>query len=233
MSPNVGNFVHDLVEMAKATERLPEIEAEVRDLTARNEALQKHNQGLEENILTYKSEIDRHLATIRDLEVARDDAEFRFLELDEKCGKLHTKALDLQAGIEDLVKGLNETMPQPEPEAPARPLASASSEQPRPKDGSKDGGDWANGDNHHPKTASSGQSETLPTASSPDGSGSQPKIAPFDNVEKQESASTATEALPPYTNKFYIDVPGYISRANWLEGGGTDESYDYRSPIIA
>jgi len=80
MSPHVGNFVADLVEMAKATETLPNIQAELDATKADNESLHKAVQAREEAIARYKAEIDALHAKIRDTEAQRDDAELRFHE---------------------------------------------------------------------------------------------------------------------------------------------------------
>src|SRR6266849_2950976 len=69
MSPAVGNFVHDLVEMAKAMDTLPQVEAENASLkTAIGEA-QQQVQDREIAIFGYKEEIEVLNAKVRSLEV--------------------------------------------------------------------------------------------------------------------------------------------------------------------
>ena len=74
---SVGNFVHDLVEMAKATERLPMIEAENERLQTMVEDYAKRIQTLELRLIDRATEIDNLHETIRAAEVSRDDAELR------------------------------------------------------------------------------------------------------------------------------------------------------------
>lgn len=81
---HVSSFVSDLVTMAQAMERLPEVQAELESalnvVGTQADAIQR----LELRIIDLKNISDTHLATIRTLEVARDDAELRFLEADER-----------------------------------------------------------------------------------------------------------------------------------------------------
>src|SRR5258705_868792 len=94
MSPHVANFVHDLVAMAKAMEENPILQDQIEVLKTQLSAAQDHNAGLEVNIISYKQQIDDLQAKVRQAEVARDDAEFRFLELDEKS---HTVLGDIES----------------------------------------------------------------------------------------------------------------------------------------
>lgn len=115
MSPNVGNFVHDLVEMAKAMETLPQVEAE-RDRLNRD-----YNSALvtvadrETTILRLKTEIEAHLATIRKLEVDRDHAELMFLELDERTHKVLANVKNAMDQLDQTVSQLDPPKPQPAP----------------------------------------------------------------------------------------------------------------------
>jgi len=84
MSPSVGNFVHDLVEMAKAMETLPVVEAERNRLVQDNHSLADVVAAREATILRLKDEIEALQSKVREAEVSRDDAEMRFLEADDK-----------------------------------------------------------------------------------------------------------------------------------------------------
>src|SRR5882724_9452646 len=88
MSPAVGNFVQDLVEMAKATETLPIVQHENETLKADLSHAQDTIAARETAIISYKQQIEDLHAKVRQAEVARDDAEYRFLELDEKSHKI-------------------------------------------------------------------------------------------------------------------------------------------------
>src|SRR5258705_7715887 len=88
MSPAVGNFVADLVEMAKATETLPQVQHEL------DETKEGLSQALdviaarETAIISYKQQIEDLHAKCRSLEVERDDASFRVLEAEDKAAAL-------------------------------------------------------------------------------------------------------------------------------------------------
>ena len=85
MSPHAaGSLIADLVEMAKASETLPLIQA---DLDRANEAIEayaKQVQRLELQAIDRKAEIDALQSIIRTTEASRDDAEFRFLEIEDR-----------------------------------------------------------------------------------------------------------------------------------------------------
>ncbi len=83
MSPHVANFVHDLVAMAKAMEENPVLQDQIDALRAQLGTTQDHNAGLEINIISYKQQIDDLQATVRSLEVERDEASFHALEQED------------------------------------------------------------------------------------------------------------------------------------------------------
>jgi len=117
MSPHVANFVHDLVAMAKAMEENPVLQDQIEALKAQLAAAQDHNAGLEVNIISYKQQIDDLQAKVRQAEVARDDAEFRFLELDEKS---HTVLGDIES-ILTLANAAKLILNPPKPEPVKEP----------------------------------------------------------------------------------------------------------------
>ena len=116
MSPAVGNFVTDLVEMARAMEELPRVQADLDRVSCQRNEAQAHSQQLEMNIIGYKDEITALHAKVRSLEVERDDASFRTLEAEDD---IHTTLASLET-IEGVVAKLKLILdppkPQPEPE---------------------------------------------------------------------------------------------------------------------
>lgn len=208
MSPNVGNFVHDLVEMAKAMETLPQVERERDQLNGDLNQARVTVQLREEAILRYKAEIETLNAKVRATEAERDDAELRFLELDEKTHKVLGR---LDAIVNAAISSQDELnppkpVPMPEPEAKPEPVYTASGFE-----GQREG-----------NPISTGSTETLtPTTDAP------VDISPQTANPMEPVASTA-EPAGPYSGKRYIEVPGFVSRWDWKEGGGTDEGYDWR-----
>lgn len=88
MSPHVGNFVQDLVEMAKAMDELPKVQEALTNTQGELKSTYDIIQRIELKLIDRNSEIDTLKAKIRELEVSRDDAEFRFLECDDVKGSL-------------------------------------------------------------------------------------------------------------------------------------------------
>ncbi len=119
MSPHVANFVHDLVAMAKAMEENPILQDQIEVLKTQLSAAQDHNAGLEVNIISYKQQIDDLQAKVRQAEVARDDAEYRFLELDEKS---HTVLGDIES-ILTLANAAKLILNPPKPEPVVEPVS--------------------------------------------------------------------------------------------------------------
>ena len=212
MSPHAANsLITDLVEMAKASERLPIAELELSEARQDLHSKGDHIQRLELRAHEYKAEIEALHAAIRDLEVARDDAELRFLEADERtasalafvrtvfgnAGSL-IQALDPPRAVEPVVV----VQSSPLPDAPLTPSSNEPVNEPQEAPVSPIG--------------SQGQSDTTP-------------MEPSSASDGEQTIGPASDPSPgPYANKRYIDHPGWVSRSDWLAGGGTDESYDWR-----
>ena len=115
MSPTVNNFVHDLVAMAKAMEDLPVVTQQLEDTQADLELSRQKVQSREVHILNLKQELEAAQATIRSLEVARDDAELRFLEADDRTMRA-VEFIKAQFGAAgSLIQALEPPKPMPEP----------------------------------------------------------------------------------------------------------------------
>lgn len=165
MSPNVGNFVHDLVEMAKAMEELPAVREELGKALTANDRLAGTVMDRESTIQRLKAEIETHLATIRRVEVERDNAEIMFLELDERTHKVLANVKNAMDQLDQAVTSLDPPKPQPVP-AVSEAMAVSSPEpfqgvtvrtiDPFTQPGSSE---WINGNYDAPQ----GQSESDPT----------------------------------------------------------------------
>jgi hypothetical protein len=126
MSPQAENFVHSLVEMAKAYDTLPSVEHALSE--ARHEIDHKSNtiQRLELKLMDRASEIDSLHAEIRRLEVARDDAELRFLESDDVASTLKGILKKLVGDAQGVLKAVEPPLPEPTPIEPFSPTTSSS-----------------------------------------------------------------------------------------------------------
>ena len=119
MSPHVANFVHDLVAMAKAMEENPVLQEQIEALKAQLSQAQDHTAGLEVNIISYKQQIDDLQAKVRSLEVERDDASFRTMEVEDK---LNTTLVDLSS-ILRIGERIHTRLAPPKPEPVIEPEA--------------------------------------------------------------------------------------------------------------
>jgi len=80
----------------QAQARVPELEAHVRDLQAKLDAAQAHNQGLEQNGAAYRVQIANLNDKVRSLVVERDDVSFREMETRDHLDRM----LKVVRGIE-------------------------------------------------------------------------------------------------------------------------------------
>jgi hypothetical protein len=104
MSPHAANsLVHDLVQMAQAMERLPEVQAELH--TAKDEIthLLDRIQHLELKLLDRHNENEELQRKLRDEEAKRSDAETMFLECDDAKSTLERTLQNLRKDIEGVL----------------------------------------------------------------------------------------------------------------------------------
>lgn len=201
MSPNVGNFVHDLVEMAKAMETLPQVEAALRTAEQSNRQLSETVASREEAILRYKAEIETLNAKVRATEAERDDAELRFLETDERLSHVLSMVKASQVGLEKAVVLLDPPKPVPMPE----PVYTTSGFE-----GQREG-----------NPISTGSTETLtPTTDAP--------VDTSPQTANPTEPVASTVEIGPYSGKRYYDHPTYVHRDDWVAGGGTEADYEWR-----
>lgn len=111
MSPHVENFVHSLVEMAKAMETLPTVQHELAEAHKIIEHQRETIQRVELKLLDRAAEINDLQSTIRGLEVSRDDAELRFLEADDIASTLKNALRDVMAKIDGTLKAVEPILP--------------------------------------------------------------------------------------------------------------------------
>jgi hypothetical protein len=236
MSPSVGNFVHDLVEMAKAMETLPQVQHQLDAALKANADLLDRIQSLEIRLLDRASEIDALHAKIREAEQARDQAETMFLEETDRTASFKSFVENLFGTAGNLLKAASPPAPLAVPEveqvheaAPTTEIAPAQERHdmfPEPEY-------YISGSPENIDSQSSGpaegQSAADPTANR-HGSPASPITASSETVGSQEPVSTVEPQPGPYTGKWYSDRPELISLSDWLAGGGTEERYWGRPP---
>lgn len=222
MSPTVNNFVHDLVAMAKAMDDLPQVQEALDVANCTIEIYAKQVQEREIRILELKSEIEAHLATIRSLEVAKDAAETMFLEADDRT----TRALDFIKAQFGAAGSLIQSLEPPRPEPVIEEAPQVALHQPKPIPTIVEDGVMVQSPamGLRSDTPQQGQSEADPTTDAPSG---ESEDSVNSSVTTQDVTS-ATSSPGPYHGHRYVDVLGFVSRLDWLDGGGTNEDYDWR-----
>lgn len=270
MSPHaVNSFVSDLVTMAQAMERLPQIEHE---LSAANAEV--HDWKARYDLLALDLEQSRSYATkleaaVHDAEVAKDAAETMFLQADDRTMRA-VEFIKAQFGAAgSLIQAL-------EPER-AKPVAEETVREEtlvHPLD--RQGG-WHNEEIITPQvsevkpiaanpTASEthsfthetapvsaetstsvgsghlgsidppqGQSEPDPTAgkettshrTESSGSGVQSETDTISSVPNWAAPAAPDTKPQPYAGLSYQDYPRYVSYNDWIDGGGTSDTYYY------
>jgi hypothetical protein len=114
------DFASELVRMAQAMTRLPEVEADLADITKYNDELHGTIQRLELKLIDRNADITTLRTKVRELEVSRDDAELRFLEADDAKDTL-VRILDNLG--KDILGALQAVAPVPMPKAEAEAVA--------------------------------------------------------------------------------------------------------------
>lgn len=151
----VGSFVSDLVAMAKATERLPGLEAELQRMQTQAIEDGQRIARLERKLLDAKIHEEELNAKLRSVEAERDNAGFRELEATDREDHLKRVIRDCQIAMGEAMKALEPITGQRE-EDPTGQSASIQIpvEEPDIVTASKDTGE------------ATGQSGALPIASS-------------------------------------------------------------------
>lgn len=234
MSPNVGNFVHDLVEMAKAMETLPQVQD---DLTRTQGVMIEQArtiQSREEAIIRYKAEIEALNSRIRSLEVERDDASFRVMEMEDKTHQVMGMLIDFECKAKGARMILDP--PKPEPELQPQAVPTATDQSVADPTIVAVAQDTENSSAFTTANQSENASTSMLTEEAPK-SDANPTPASASGDQTQVSASTTAghtdnvtsgSSQGPYFNKRYHDMPSYISYIDWIDGGGTEVDYFWR-----
>lgn len=214
MSPQVDNFVHSLVEMAKAQEMLPSVQHELAVAQSAINDLYDRINSLGADLVQSRNYAATLEQRCRDLEVARDDAELRFLELDEKAAKVIAWAHQI-GDMADSIEAKLEA-PKPEPVKEPEPFAITEDQPTAPSTPYAPYGFIS--------TDEQDQSESSPTITNQDASTTMTEGSP----NATTAVNTDTVSTKPYTGKLYTNYYAWVSRMDWIDGGGTNETYDWR-----
>lgn len=233
MSPHVGNFVQDLVEMAKATEDLPKFKAEVERLSGMVEDYAKQVQDRELAIIGYKEQIEGLHSTVRSLEVERDDASFRVLEAEDREHGILLLARNMQNDLAVIMNRLDPPKPQPEPEKEPEHVAVHKWDEPKDQSATDPTANTMTTNSSETASSASSQdtahtstSEEAPKSDANPPSGST-SLSPISG-EKDGKEEVVNKG--PYFGKRYGDYSAYLSIHEWIDGGGTEADY-FNAPI--
>jgi hypothetical protein len=230
---HISSFVGDLVQMAKAMEELPLVQERVHELEHLYDKEIDKVTALETKAHQRNQEMEALHSTIRTLEASRDDAEFRFLEAEERTASALAFVRTVFGNAGALIQALDPPKAS-EPTKVASDLPSNApvvSVQPNPSDATEATGSDPDVFGNLATTSADvslpqGQSEPDPIA---DGAFTTESIDALSGYAASQEPVASTDPSPgPYANKHYIDHPGWMSREDWLAGGGTNEDYDWR-----
>lgn len=209
----INSLVGDLVAMAQAMERLPQVEAELDRANTVIEDQAKAIQRLEIKLIDAKAEADALQSTIRTLEASRDDAEFRFLEAEDRTASALAFVRTVFGNAGALIQALDppkaiEPVKVASDLPPNDPVVSV---QPDPFDATEATGSdpvvfgnlvTISADASSPQDQSNPvvSVQQDPTASSQDGSTPLPPIAPTPPAEPLPNAPTLSVSDPDYSS---------------------------------
>lgn len=211
MTINTNDVLSAITQASEALAREPKHLEQINFLQRDLGQVQSHNQNLELRIVDYKSNIESLEAKVRSLEVERDQAQFRTLELEDTIhnavGIFKSASGNLSAALAVI------DPPKPEPVAEPSPVISSIG---------------------NPELAvpdhSSPVAEQVPVS---------PPSTPYPDTPPQATAdpvgfSGLNEAdvkpepdAKPYAGKRWGDVyPRVNTYGAWVDGGGTDEGWN-------
>jgi len=222
----INSLVGDLVAMAKAMERVPELEREINTLRNENEYKLGKIAEIEADLEQSRAYVVSLQAKFHEAEVAKDAAETMFLEADDKLGKVAKAFQVALEAMDHTDKVITEVIAKPEPEVKAESAEDPTSAQ------SVDHMQTAN-------TSAQGQSEPDPTVklaytihastvteSGPAGGVNEPHpFGEHGGGMSQPITSWPTTPAQPYLGQNYFDWPAYVPHDQWIAGGGTEHDY--------
>ncbi len=255
----VGSFVSDLVEMAKAVEQVPVLERELHNAGSVINSLQQTRSDLEVSLEASRRYAATLEQRCHDLEVQRDSAELRFLESDDAVGTLKRAMRIAMDEVDSALQAVTPVVPEPKADEWAELMANPLSEPSdfplvdgplvpldddrmspnyggtEVNDGSMPQGEEASADaTSDPTTSATSPTDGVSVPSDPHSSTASSSPTPTSPSAPPVEPSTGAASDSnhgPYSGKLYINVPGYVSRADWIAGGGSEGDYDYRGGV--
>lgn len=250
-SEHVSSFVTDLVEMAKAMERVPELEQMVTDRDNVINGLELRNTDLEVSLEASRRYAAGLEQKVHDLEVANTAIELRFLECDDAKGTLVRflegligDAKGVLAAVAPVPSTVNERIGEAVTvaldhgaghvevgESATNPTASSqpNTESPTIPEASSQTVEALHVSVQGDASTDGGTGEGISVPQDPSLATIPPAEASDASVDGNVTLGSAVP-LPngPYAGKRYDDHPFYVPLADWLAGGGTEVDYHWR-----
>lgn len=104
---SVHNILSAITEAKVALDREPEYKARIADLESFLTQREQHIEGLEINARNYKYQIEELQSKVRSLEVERDDASFRNLELEDKVTNMLQTIRSAELNLGEMADGID------------------------------------------------------------------------------------------------------------------------------
>lgn len=228
----INSLVGDLVAMAQAMERLPQVEAELANANHAIALLESDKQSLWDDLEQSKKYNASLEQKVHDAEVAKDAAETMFLEADDRTARAldFVKAQFGAAG--SLIQALEPPRVEPVVEQTVREEIILSEVKPIQTDsiGREIDPDWKQDKAETSLLLPQGQSEPDPTSVEHSNTDTLTEQSLTSDASQAPSPSWADPSTPkpqPYDGIRYQDWPKYVSLLDWIEGGGTESGYYY------
>ena len=203
MNGDLGNVIRSITEASQALEREPGHLNRIKELEQQHIDDGARVARLEAKIIDMSALHDNLLAKLRSVEAERDDYGFRHMAAEDKANAVVRVLKDLQNVVGTAIHSAEP--PQPNPVAPPDQSAADPTSAPASGTGSGTGSE-----------VSGTESEDKPVWwRDREASG---RFLPETSVEEPKPQG-------PYSGKKYWQVPGYVSREDWLSGGGRIEDY--------
>jgi hypothetical protein len=214
--------------MAKSHEELPQVRMELLEANTKIIELQNNVQRLELRLIDCANEMSGLNSTIRSLEVARDDAELRFLEAEDRTEKALAFVRTTFGNAGALIQALEppKPMPQAAKDESASPLPHSNEQSIGHTQSSFETQSTANSisQEHGEGQSAQGQSAPDPTVHTPTDTD-----LPQDYITVEPVETISQPSPGPYHGLCYFDIPGYLSLSEWLAGGGSEHLYFHRA----
>lgn len=223
---NMNDFIGQIANAYRALQAEPKLRDEIDTLNSMVESYAKQVQEREISLLERAKEIDELHSRIRSLEVERDDYGFRALAADDKANALAAVLRSTQATVEAALKAAE---PEPTvietstvPDGAAQAVVSSETHSggiaPSTERSADLMADWA-------ARQEQGQRAADPISAASPVMASNPQDGAVIPIVETTAVNTSQ---PDYSRSLYINHPGWVSREDWLAGGGTTETYDWR-----